>query len=383
MKVTVKREHLLAALERVKPAVPTKAHLPVLANFLLEAKDGRLTVAGTDLEVALASQCPARVIKGGKVVLSPKVVPLLKNLATPTITLYDHVFLEKYEKTEWRRNEQTGQTDPIKVPAVRRTVTIKIEAGQATASFGGIDPKDFPPLPQVPRSMPIRFSDLAGPLKKILYAAAREETRPVLSGVCFSPGKRMELTAADGFRLAITSVPFKGKLGKTVVVPHHACELLERMPGRMDVAVVEDKSNNAKIFFSQKGLTLSTCLIAGDYPKCEHLVPKGGHWLKCSADALRNALKQISVLKAHQGKVILRTKGKTLLVSATEDDKTIEVKVPDVKGRTDIAFDIHYLKDLVDQMDGGFGIQVTTPDAPVLARIDGATHVLMPMFNQK
>jgi DNA polymerase-3 subunit beta len=377
LKVIVKGEHLLDALEKVKPAVPTKAVIPVLANFLLEAKEGRLTVVGTDLEVALLSQCPAKIIKSGKLVLTAKVVSLLKNMGASTITLYDQVFLEKYEVTDWQRDEN-GNLKEVKVPKEKRTHTVKIEYGNSVASFHGTDPKDFPKLPKVPRSMPIHFNNLAGMIKNVLYATAREDSRPVLNGICFNPGKRLELAAADGFRLAITSATFTGKMGKKVIVPRKACELLSKMPGHVDAAVVEGK-NDSSILFSQKGITMAAHLVYGEFPRYDQLVPKTGHWLKCGADLLRNALKQIAVIRPDKEIIRLKTRGQTLRVTGNEGDTSIEVKIP-VKGKCEIAFNMNYLKDLLGQMDGNFAIRIQDGQSPVFAKVNGTTHVLMPMI---
>ena len=55
MKLTATREHLLAALQSVIGVVERRQTMPILSNVLLAARDNRLSVTGTDLEVELVA----------------------------------------------------------------------------------------------------------------------------------------------------------------------------------------------------------------------------------------------------------------------------------------------------------------------------------------
>jgi len=67
MKFSISREVLLQPLSQVVGVVERRQTLPVLANFLLAARDGRLTVTGTDMEVELISSVPADVSLEGEI----------------------------------------------------------------------------------------------------------------------------------------------------------------------------------------------------------------------------------------------------------------------------------------------------------------------------
>ena len=62
-----KRQVLLQPLSQVVGVVERRQTLPVLANFMLSARDGRLTVTGTDMEVELISNVSADVSQDGKI----------------------------------------------------------------------------------------------------------------------------------------------------------------------------------------------------------------------------------------------------------------------------------------------------------------------------
>ena len=55
MKLTATREDLLAPLQSVIGVVERRQTMPVLANVLLSARDNRLAITGTDLEVELVA----------------------------------------------------------------------------------------------------------------------------------------------------------------------------------------------------------------------------------------------------------------------------------------------------------------------------------------
>jgi len=368
---------LVELIQKVKPAVPGRATIPVLTNILLEAKDGRLTATGYDLEVGLISSCPAQVKKAGRMLIPcQSFEQLVKALTATSVTLYDETKVEKYETSEYRRKED-GEGEYVKVPRERRQTTIKLEADKSVASFPGHDPKDYPAMPKIPR-MTLRFTDLAKAIPEVLYAAAKEDTRPVLNGICFNPKKRMELAAADGFRLAITTTPFTGKLSEPIIILARACKLLTLMPGKIEAGLAQGTGVSA-IVFVQKGLTLMTQLIQGEFPKYDQLVPTKGSFLRCSAEALREAIRQVGVVQAVNKIIRLRTKGHTLLVSMKQDDATVEAKVS-ATGKAQIAFDVRYLTDLLKRMDGTFAIRITDGQSPAVAKVNGSTHVLMPHF---
>ncbi len=394
MKILVKREELIAALEKVKGAVPTKTSLPITGNYFLEAKNGRVAVTGYNLDVALTADCKAKIIKAGKMLLSPRTLPLLKAIDLDIIGIGEQVKVHKYEETDYEKDPNTGQylkdeagqIKPRKVQKERREYAVCIEAGTSTASFGSHDWKDYPVVPHMGGKYPVVFTDLATSLKRMSFAASREDNRPTLQGVCFTPGKKeMELAAADGFRLAITGARYQGKMDKTIIVPATACELFARMmPGKVEATVALSTDNEPGIIhFRQKGLTMAIRLISGNFPQYAQLVPKGGTWLRCAADPLRKALRQLAVIRPVNNAVRFETKGHNLTVSRKEDDQVIEVKMP-AKGKGKVSINMEYVKDLLDRMDGTFAIRVQKEEGrPVVSQVDHTTIVTMPLAFQK
>ena len=67
MKLSASREALLQPLQAVIGVVERRQTMPILANVLLAAKDGRVAVTATDLEVELVADAEVEIEAGGEV----------------------------------------------------------------------------------------------------------------------------------------------------------------------------------------------------------------------------------------------------------------------------------------------------------------------------
>ena len=61
MKVTIERSVLLKALGHVHRIVERRNTIPILANVLIEADDGKLALKSTDLDLEASESVPADV----------------------------------------------------------------------------------------------------------------------------------------------------------------------------------------------------------------------------------------------------------------------------------------------------------------------------------
>src|SRR5947209_19230537 len=65
MEFAVSKSDLVRELSFSQGVVEKKTTIPMLSNVLLEAKDDRLTLTATDLELGIRCSCPAKVKKDG------------------------------------------------------------------------------------------------------------------------------------------------------------------------------------------------------------------------------------------------------------------------------------------------------------------------------
>jgi len=347
MRATTQRMALLETLGKVKSVVPSRSVVPICSSILIRADGGVITLTGTDLEVSVSGNCKASISKAGAVCASPKQLEsFLRGISAKTVTL-----------------SSVGKA------------SLKVEADNATTVIEGFEAKEFPPVAGV-KGKGLEVANLGKALKDTSYAMAKDDTRPVLNGLCFTPiDKGVELAAADGYRLAKTTVKAKGSLAGQVIIPSKAAQLLEKLmlgkvtihPGQEDIAFVGD------------GLALVAKTIQGTYPNYNQVIPKNGSPLTVDRKQLQDALKVIMGMKDAHDRVFLRTRGKALIASRKDEEGgRTEFRVP-AKGKVKIAFKGKQLKDLLARVDGQFTLRTTTSQSPGVVKNNGTIHVLMPL----
>ena len=354
MKATVDRKEMVSALGEVKGIAPYTKHntLKVLGYVLLTAKKGGVSLTTTNLDASLRETVKADLDKGGSICAPIKdMEKILKTFTTEKVTL---------EATEKK---------------------VTFSGNGARVSFDAIDAEQFPPIPEV-KGSPVVVDNLADLLKEVEYAMADEkDARPVLTGVCFNPGRGiLELVAADGFRLAYTHTKPKGKLKRQFILPAEAVKEIRRlMPGPVTI-----RDNGTDVSFESNGLVLVSRPVSGTFPNWNQLIPKGGTPFEIPVDKLREGLKMVLAIDPRGG--IVRLKSITNIVlrlsAVNEDDGECDVSVP-CKGKIQIAFNAKYLMELTGKIEDTMLMQFTDGSSPVKIIGNGNTlHLLMPMFVQ-
>ena len=184
MRVSVRQENLARGLGIVGRAVESRPTLPVLANILLrtgDEGDARLRLSAMNMSSGLSISCwiGAQVGETGAITL-------------PRNTLTDLVNNLSPERVDLSLEDST------------RSVTVRCGANVST--LRGIDAGEFPLLPESNGSEEVAVPAelLRNMIRQTVFATAREDNRPVLTGV-FTEFKDNVLTmaAADGYRLAV------------------------------------------------------------------------------------------------------------------------------------------------------------------------------------
>lgn len=395
--MTTSRHDLLELMGQLKSALPKKGRyvsLNVIRTVLLRTEKGRLVATANNLEFCLTGSCKAKVTSGGSICVDAEpLIAFLKAVTSETVALSSSNKLEKWTEKEayWDENHNVQYRD---VKKSRKLLSVRLEAGSAATMIEGADQvfeaKDFPPVPRVKgKSLTIT---LAPALEQVDYAVATENNRPVLCGISFRQvANKVELAAADGFRLAVTSVKAKGTLTKEMIVDAQALSVVKHL---MPKAVIitqtvkkdVDKDNKAftyveTVSFEAADMVLVARATQGMYSDYHQLIPATKTGVTVERAAILEALKVIAAIKAENGIVRLETKGKNLLVWAKGDAGRTEVKVP-ARGKAQIAFNLPYLRDVIQKLDSKVTLRTKSPSEPGVVKQNGTTHVLMPMFVQ-
>lgn len=350
MKLTTKRKPLLELLGKVKLAAPKRATLTILEHVLVSATD-RLVLSATDLEKAVSGGCDATDTEGGAVAVPLKQFDsFLKTMKSDEVTI-------------------TSKGD-----------TMVLESGDYQAVVKGRFADDFPAIPTVSGEdiHILGFLDIA--LARVAYAAKKDLDRLVLHGVYFEQsGNRLNLTAADGFRLSNTSLPLVGDM-PNVIIPLETVIVLQKLS--KGLAVVHARIQPEGAVFQVNDITLTTQCTQGTYPNYQKLIPEDGEPVTADAGAFLSAVKSLQVSKKVD-RVILKASSGVLELSGRGDDDTQPTTTIPCTGSIRTCINIRYLIDLLNTVDGDVTLSTVGHECVVRCVSGPTTHLVMPMFAEE
>lgn len=375
MKLSCLQENISRGLAVVGRAVATRTTLPITNNVLLMTDHSRLKLVATNLEMAISYWIGAKVEEEGSITVPARLL------------------------TEFVNSLPNDKID-IEISPKGKTMTVKCARFEARIS--GIDAKDFPPIPVVGEGLTtkVKVEDLRIGIGQVVFAAATEESRPVLTGIDarFDDGM-LTLAAADGFRLAVHKLPLATpvKDKAEVIMPGRTMAELNRLLGDgEDEVEITVNPNKSQILFKLKDLELVSQLVQGTFPQHSQLIP-ASYKTKAVVDVAQflRATKTASIF-ARDGSGIVRivmgagenTPGKMTISARSEElgddigDIDATVEGPESK----IAFNGKYLTDVLSVLkEPRVALETTGPSSPGVIRPVGAdnyVHVVMPMFVQ-
>jgi DNA polymerase-3 subunit beta len=252
MKVTCLQENLSRGLGVVGRAVSPRSTLPVLGNILLSTDEGRLKLSATNLEVGINCWIGAKVEEEGAVTV-------------PARTFIDLI--------------NALPADQVHMELVARTQTLNVRAGRSESNVKGMDAQEFPlvPTPEGEGSIPVEPGDLRTAISQVAFAAATDESRPILTGVLAQfEGSGLTLAAADGFRLSVRTLELPRVVldGFSVIIPARALTELGRISGEQedDIEITVTPTRN-QVLFQLKDIVLVSQLIDGSFPDYRQIIP--------------------------------------------------------------------------------------------------------------
>lgn len=318
MKVICDRQALLSAVNAVAAVVPTRSPSPALSCLRISASKsghgGEITLAGSDGETSLQLTLSQVDVAEPGIAVVPadklrQIVAAVEN--EPTITL-----------------ELDGEVCHIKATRSR----FKIFAYPAD-QFPGIPemPSQAGTGPGLARSI---FAHPAGAMASLInrtvFATARETSRYAINGVLLKrDGKKLEMVATDGRRLALSRAALKsatgGETGVTqCIVPTRALNLVQRLMGSPDeqirVAITDNRiflafeeAVEAKKADIRPRAVLSSSLVEGAFPPYEDVIPKDqDKKVTADRDELATAIREASILTNEESRgVRMNFSGKT------------------------------------------------------------------------
>ncbi len=249
MKITCTQENLARALAIVGHSVATRATLPVLSNILITAKNGRIKLTSTDLEIGVSTWVGGQVENEGA-------------LTVPARLLVDFV---------------TNNKDP-KIDLVAKETTLNLKSDHFEANIKGIDALEFPAIPEVKDQnlIQIKAKDFVEAAKQTLIAPATDDTRPVLAGVLFSfKDSSLKMVATDSYRLAEKKLLLEKKVEPAeVIIPAGSLNEVLRIIGSAPLSDIAVSINENQVLFVVGDTQIVSRLIEGSFPAYEQIIPQ-------------------------------------------------------------------------------------------------------------
>jgi DNA polymerase III subunit beta len=364
MKLTAAREDFLAPLQSVIGVVERRQTMPVLANVLLSARDNRLSITGTDLEVELVATRQVSVQQAGDITIpGRKLLDIFKALPDKTsVTL----------STEGER--------------------VTIRGGRSRFSLSSLPATDFPVIEEInaQQTLALEQGEFRRLIDKTHFSMAQQDVRYYLNGLLLeTDGKSLRAVATDGHRLAICEMELKER-GKSaqhqVIVPRKGVLELQRILGTDGSIELAIGTNHVRAQIGD--IRFTSKLIDGRFPEYGRVIPAApARKVEADRETLRAALQRTAILSNEKYRGIRLTARTDLLViqahNPEQEEAEDQVEVAYKGEEVEIGFNVNYLLDALSAIDTEkVEIGLTDANSSCLIHSPDVTHtryVVMPM----
>lgn len=359
MKITCTQENLARSLSYLERATGKQSTLPILSNFLLSGGKSGLKLSATNLEIGVISVIGAKVEGEGEIAVPVKIVSnFVHNLPSNGIITMD----------------LDGKT-------------LSFESGGYKMKIRGLDPKDFPIIPEKKGeyllSLPAQIFKIA--LQKLLPCVSVNESRIELTGVNFLFFKNeVHMAATDSFRLAEQVIslsddeknPRYGEFSMdtpSLILPQMAMQEIARIISP-DSKSVKFAFEENQVFFDVDGVSLVSRIINGKYPDYKQILPKNfSYTVKISREDLLRSVRMAGIFSSQMhGEMLLSfsPEKKEMVVSSQSSDigenKTVLPVEITGNGPLEILFNPRYILD---------GLNVLDSESILLSANSGSTPI--------
>lgn len=376
MRVSCLQENLSRGLGIVGRAVAARTTLPITSNVLLATDQSRLKLSATNLEIAISCWIGAKVEEEGAITIPARLLTEFVN---------------------------TLPNDRIDMNLSPRGRTLDMKCARFEARISGLDAEEFPPIPTVSDgpTTSIEPQALHEAITHVVFAAATDDSRPVLTGVhALFEDSGLTLAAADGFRLAIFRLSLSSPVSdKTeIIIPARALTELNRLISDQKEPVgVTINPQRSQVLFQLQNAQMVSQLIQGTFPNYTQLIPQS-YTCRAVVDVAEflRATRSASIF-ARDGSGIVRLQvargaelapGKVAISARAEEigDNLGEIDAAVEGEDAKIAFNGRYLSDVLAVLgEGQVALETTNPSSPGMIRPVGDekyVHIIMPMFVQ-
>jgi DNA polymerase-3 subunit beta len=336
--ITIAKRTIVHLLSRCVGVASRKSTMPILENVLLTADDeaNTLTIAATDLQLAVSGSVPATVKSGGTIALGARgLLERLRAMPDGEIAI--------------------STTDAC-------AATIKAVGSSRRFTVQGIPGDEFPTLPtpaEESRTIDLPAETLATLIAQTSSAIADDETRVHLNGALFEVERGVvRMVATDGHRLAVaTKTTDVVGAALSALVPRRGILELKRLIEDDPGAIVSVTLSMPNAFFDVAGFRTSVKLADAVFPPYQQVIPESSQTsLAVPRLAFADAIRAVSVSSSGRtGGISLKIGGGKILIEASspesgEGSDTVPI-ASDAKCPDAIGVNAPYLLDALLAID--------------------------------
>lgn len=367
MKILSTKDNLLEGIQIVQASTSSRATLPILHNFLMEAENGKIKLVRTDLEMATTHYINADVAEPGAITVPAK------------------------DFSEILHNLPSDKDIEVRLDSSNK---VHIHCGKSKFWVMGVPKEEYPVIPDIGSTdlFEAPAEVIQRMVQKTIFAASTQETRYVLNGVLWIGGKNgLEMVATDGRRLAIASnAEIKTPKDIKVIVPTKILQEFLRFLGinkpEKDEKVIIGVASN-QIGFKMRTTTFISRIIEGNFPNYEQVIPsKKDVSFEADTKELLAVTKRAALCVSDRGGAVkYQLKAGSLLVSAASQKMEFEDEIPVSYKGSDFttSFNPQYIIDVLKNIDtasASFGM--TTAINPAIVEPTGqpgCKYIVMPV----
>jgi DNA polymerase-3 subunit beta len=360
----IARDALLRPLQAVSGIVERRHTLPILANVLLEQKNGKLNVTATDLEMQITAVSELSGKEGQSTTVGArKLQDLLRALPDDASLNLD-------------------------VAGSKMTV----RAGRSRFNLQTLPAADYPRISlgaEQLQTLTLPQKDLRGLLKLAEFAMAQQDIRYYLNGMLLVvDGAALQAVATDGHRLSWASLAVEGSYNRQeVILPRKTVlELSKLLEDVDDHVTIDILANQARFRFGN--VELVSKVVDGKFPDYNRVIPTGhSKQIELRRGELLAALQRAAILSNEKFRGVRLVLGDNTLriicTNSEQEEAEEEIEVPYKGDGLDIGFNITYLLDALQNLsseqvrfafgDANSSALVTMPDR------EDYKYVVMPM----
>lgn len=321
MKIKLNSRELSKHLTIASKAISNRTTMEILDGFLLEAKEDKLKITSTDLEISIETTLNCDVIEEGSIVMDSRLFSdIIRRLPDDIVNI------------------------DVK------DMNMNIKCLHSEFNLMGKDPELYPDLPVIIRneSFTLKSDIIKNSIRQTVFATSIDLTRIQLTGVLIEVSEEdISFVAVDGYRLAIKKIDKATGLNLKMIVPGRVLSELEKLLSD-DSEEITISSAPGNIVFELGDTTVYSRLLDGNFFNYKDII-RENHETTFTVDRmeLQRALERASLMAKEGMANLLKLNiadGKLVINSNSKiGDVHEEIFTDIIGGDVTIAFNSRYL----------------------------------------